>query len=83
MSQEHAHTIDFEGNERDKRGLTVPKWAVGARSSVDARAASEPQTAARLDLARIAMLGFAGLLTLLWLALLAWGAVRLVEAVLG
>lgn len=82
MSYECASIINLDRDETGGGDLSVPKSAVDARSTIGQGTPDEPQTAERPDLAQVAMLGFAGLLTFLWIALLAWGAVRLLEATL-
>ncbi|MFI4995448.1 MAG: hypothetical protein ACHQAQ_06660 [Hyphomicrobiales bacterium] len=83
MSQERADTIDLEPDRTIEGRRNVAKWDVEARAAVDEPAPCEPRAAAQLDFMRKAMLCFAGLLTILWLALLAWGAVRLIGSAIG
>ena len=75
MNHEPAYVRDLAPKEKDTRGPGArPAWA-------------EPDPGERqrgpAELAGIAMLGLAGLLTFLWLVLLAWGVVRLLEAMLS
>jgi hypothetical protein len=83
MSQERADTIDLERDRTIEGRRNVAKRDIDARVAVDELAPCEPRAAAQLDFMRKAMLCFAGLLTLLWLALLAWGAVRLIGSAIG
>jgi hypothetical protein len=82
MEQLGADLVDFERYVRQIRSGSVPKRDIRAERPIAAAVPSEPASAAQLDLMRKAMLGFAGVLTLLWFCLLAWGALRLIGTLL-
>ena len=79
MEQLSAELVENEPQARGENRMAVPNWDVGA--SLPAGGASQSDErggVAKLDLPRKAMVAAAAVLTLLWFAFLAWGAVRLV-----
>jgi len=80
MEQPGGGLVDLDRDESKERGGNVPNWDASALKKVGGVVRAGPQPVARLDPMRMAMLGVAGLLTILWFALLFWGAVRLIRA---
>jgi hypothetical protein len=78
-------SADLTAIERPASGeerVSVPKWDVAAPQPIERVMTDELPQPAKLDLARKLMLGVAGVLTLLWLSALAWGAARLFAALI-
>jgi hypothetical protein len=81
MKQQYADAVGLEWDDKLKARARVPNRHIRTEGAAPTSVAREPQPVAQLDLMRKVMLGVAGVLTVLWFALLAWGAVRLIGSV--
>jgi hypothetical protein len=78
MEQQSIDTIDFQLNPGDVAQASVSERDDFPSRHALAKAEPAPVPVPERDLVRTALLGLAGGVTLVWMAFLAWGALRLI-----